>query len=497
MAADHVLAIDQGTTSTRAVLFDAQGEPVASAQRELAQSFPRDGWVEHDAAEIWTAARELCVEALAGARLDAARVAAIGLTNQRETIVLWERGSGRPLHPAIVWQDRRTARDCEALRAAGHEALVQRRTGLLLDPYFSATKLAWLLEHVPGARARAERGELAAGTIDCWLLWNLTGGARHATDASNASRTALFDVHRQCWDDELLALFGVPRALLPEVLDNAADFGRTPRALFGRELPVTGLVGDQQGAALGQACWEAGTIKATYGTGGFVLLNTGERAPVSRHRLLGTVGYRLGGSVSHALEGSLFSAGSTMQWLRDGLGLFGKSAESEALARRADPQRRVALVPAFTGLGAPHWDPRARGAILGLTRDATAADLVAAGLQAVAFQTRELLDAMAADGAPAPAALRVDGGLSNNGYAMQFLADMLALPVERPEQTETTVLGAALLAGLHVGLYPAPRALAERWRLDRRFEPTMSADERADRWSHWQAAVARVTERDA
>jgi len=494
-AARFLLAIDQGTTSTRAMLFDPEGRPGGTAQRELPQVFPRDGWVEHDAERIWQDTLAVVREVLAARGLQAADVAAIGLTNQRETTVLWERSSARPLHNAIVWQDRRTAPACEALAAAGHGERVQQRTGLLLDPYFSATKVAWLLEHVPGARARAERGELLCGTIDCWLLHRLTGGARHATDATNASRTLLFDIHRQRWDDELLSLFGVPRALLPEVLDSAADFGATAPGHFGAPIPIAGIAGDQQAAAIGQACWDAGTIKATYGTGGFVLLNTGATAPLSRHRLLTTVGYRLRGRVSYALEGSIFSAGSTVQWLRDGLHVIEKAEGTEALARRADPRRRVHFVPAFTGLGAPHWSARARGAILGLTRDTSTEDVVAAGLQSVGHQTADLLDTMAADGAQRPASLRVDGGLSRNGYAMQFLADILGLPVERPAVTETTALGAALLAGLQGGLFESPRQLAAQWRAEARFEPAMPADERAERRAAWADAVQRVLPR--
>jgi glycerol kinase len=490
-----LLAIDQGTTSTRALLFDPAGATLATARRELPQHYPADGWVEHEPERLWTDARDVVREVLA--RTAPSEVAAVGITNQRETVVLWERATGRALHRALVWQDRRTAPDCERLRAAGHEPLVQRRTGLLLDPYFSATKIAWLLDHVPGARARAERGELLCGTVDSWLLWNLQGGAargaRHLTDATNASRTALLDLATQRWDDELLALFGVPRALLPDVLDSAADFGATDPALFGAPLPLRGVAGDQQAAAVGQACFRAGQIKSTYGTGAFVLLHAGGRPPApSRQRLLGTLALRLHGVPSFAVEGSIFSAGSAIQWLRDGLSLIARSPDSEALARRADPARRVHLVPAFTGLGAPHWDAAARGAILGLTRDVTAADVCAAALQASGFQTADLLSAMAADGAPTPASLRVDGGLSENGYAMQFLADVLGLPVERPAHVETSALGAAWLAGLGAGLIASTDELASRWRLAVRFEPRMPGDERAERLAGWRAAVARV-----
>jgi len=493
-----LLALDQGTTSTRAIVFDARLRPLGSAQLALRQSFPREGWVEHDPEEIWSATQSVCRQAVADAGIDPGRLLALGLTNQRETVVLWEQASGRPVHPAIVWQDRRTAAACAALAERGAGELVQRKTGLLLDPYFSASKIAWLLDHVPDARARAGRGELLCGTIDSWLLWRLTGGprgGRHATDATNASRTALFDIVAQRWDDELLELFGVPRAILPEVLDCCADFGTAGPELLGRPLPIAGVAGDQQAAAIGQACWDRTRIKSTYGTGCFLLLNTGDELVRSAHRLLGTVAVRLSGHARFALEGSIFSAGSTVQWLRDGLRLFDDSAESEALAARAArdaPGRRVHLVPAFTGLGAPWWDAQARGAILGLTRDSTAADLARAALESVGHQTADLLDALAQDGAPRPAVLRVDGGLSANGFAMQFLADILGLPIERPVVTETTALGAAGLAGLQAGLFASRQALEEAWALDRRFEPAMSADERAERRAGWRDALGRV-----
>lgn len=495
------LAIDQGTTSTRALLFRPDGQPVATARRELPQHYPHDGWVEHEPERLAGDAIDCVREVLAAAGLDAAAlragaVAALGLANQRETVVLWERASGRALHRALVWQDRRTAEACARLRAAGHEPRLQRRTGLLLDPYFSATKLAWLLDHVPGARARAARGELLAGTVDSWLLWRLQGGAargaRHLTDATNASRTALLDLATQRWDDELLDLFGLPAALLPEVLDSAADFGSTDPALFGAPLPLRGVAGDQQAAAVGQACFRPGQVKGTYGTGAFLLAHAGSAPPASRHRLLATLALRLRGAATFALEGSIFSAGSAVQWLRDGLGLLASAPQSEDLARRADPARRVHLVPAFTGLGAPHWDAGARGALLGLTRDAGAAELCAAALQASGFQTADLLEAMAADGAPAPAALRVDGGLAANGYAMQFLADVCGVPVERPACLETTALGAALLAALGAGRHASTAELAALWRRDACWEPRMGADERAERLAGWRAALARV-----
>ncbi|MBM3600554.1 MAG: glycerol kinase GlpK [Alphaproteobacteria bacterium] len=496
MARRTILAIDQGTTSTRAMVFDGAGRPIGRAQKELPQIFPRPGWVEHDPEEIWRAALEVCRGAVADARLTPADVEAIGITNQRETTLLWERSTGRAIHNAIVWQDRRTADHCDRLRAAGHAPMVQRKTGLLIDPYFSATKLAWLLDNVAGARARAERGELAFGTIDCFLLWRLTGGKRHATDATNAARTMLFDIHRQNWDDELLSLFEVPRALLPQVLDCAGDFGATDARLLGRSLPIAGVAGDQQAATIGQTCLEPGMIKSTYGTGCFALLNTGPSAITSTNRLLTTIAYRLGGQTTYALEGSIFVAGAAIQWLRDGLKLIERAGDSEALAQRstgAGPEGTgVYLVPAFTGLGAPYWDARARGAIVGLTRDTGIADIVRAGLEAVCYQTRDLMGAMTADGAAAPTALRVDGGMVANDWAMQFLADILGLPVDRPVVTETTALGAAYLAGLTTGLFASLDALNKLWQAERKFHHAMSAAERDARYRGWLAAVGRV-----
>ncbi|MCB9897366.1 MAG: glycerol kinase GlpK [Planctomycetes bacterium] len=490
--ADLVLALDQGTTSSRALLFDDAGRVRGLGQHEFAQHYPAAGFVEHDAEQIWDTTRAAVRDALAAAGARASDVACAGVTNQRETVVLWERATGRPLHRAIVWQDRRTADACDALARSGHLPLVTARTGLLLDPYFSASKIAWLLDHVPGARARAEAGELAVGTIDTFLLWRLTGGATHATDATNASRTSLFDIHRQGWDDELLALFGVPRALLPDVRDSASDFGAIDAALFGGAIPLTGVAGDQQAAALGQACWTPGSSKCTYGTGGFLLLNTGADVVASHKRLLSTVAYRLAGRTSYALEGSFFSAGSAIQWLRDGLRLLARASDSAEMAARSDLSRAVHLVPAFTGLGAPHWDARARGALVGLTRDVTADDVVRAALEASAFQTAELLDAMRDDGCPPPAALRIDGGMAANDWFAQRLADLLGLPVERPKVTETTALGAALLARLGAGVAADPDELAKRWQLDRRFVPMMSEDERATRRAGWRAAVRSV-----
>ncbi|PWR19724.1 glycerol kinase GlpK [Zavarzinia compransoris] len=499
MAARHLLAIDQGTTSTRAILFALDGTPAFEARRELRQIYPAEGWVEHDGEEIWQAVLDVVREVLALAGIGARDVAAIGITNQRETTLVWERRSGRLLHHAIVWQDRRTADHCDRLRAAGAADLVAARTGLVVDPYFSGTKLAWVLAHVPEARHLAARGDLAFGTVDSFLLWRLTGGRVHATDATNAARTLLFDIHRQCWDADLLALLDIPAGLLPAVHDSAGDFGATEADLFGAPIPIRGIAGDQQAAGVGQACLAPGSVKATYGTGCFVLVNTGDAAIASRHRLLSTVALRHRGRASYALEGSIFVAGAAVQWLRDGLGLFKGAAETEALARAARPGSGVHVVPAFTGLGAPHWDPEARGAILGLTRDTGIAEIVRATLEAIAFQTRDLIEAIAADlaaeGRPPLESLRVDGGMVVNDWAMQFLADTLGLPVERPKVTETTALGAAFLAGLGAGIYDTTAAIADAWRLERRFEPQMGADERAARWDGWQKAVARVLSR--
>lgn len=487
-----VLAIDQGTTSTRAILFDPEGRPRGAGQRELPQSFPHPGRVEHDPERIWEDALAVSREAMRAAGVPPEAVAAIGITNQRETTVVWNRETGRPIHPAIVWQDRRTAEVCRQLARDGTEPDVQRKTGLLLDPYFSATKLAWLLDGVEGARAAAERGELAFGTVDSWLLWRLTGGRVHATDPSNASRTLLFDIHEQRWDEELLSLFRIPASLLPEVKDSSGLFGETEASLFGRPIPIAGIAGDQQAATFGQAAFEPGMIKSTYGTGCFVLLNTGERAVASRNRLLTTVAWRLGGNVTYALEGSIFIAGAAVQWLRDGLGVIREAAESEALAASIPDTGGAYLVPGFVGLGAPYWDAEARGAILGLTRDSGVAEVVRAALESVAYQTRDLMSAMAADGATPPLALRVDGGLVANGWAMQFLSDLLDLPVERPRVTETTALGAAYLAGLAVGVWEDPAALARHWELDRRWTPSLDPEVRESLYEGWKEAVGRV-----
>ncbi|MDD9824205.1 MAG: glycerol kinase GlpK [Gammaproteobacteria bacterium] len=493
MSDPYLLALDQGTTSTRAILFDRGGRAAYTAQREFAQHYPGNGLVEHDAGEILQTALAVCGETLEYAARSSLQVAALGITNQRETTVVWERQSGRPVHRAIVWQDRRTAAVCEDIRARGLEADIARRTGLLADPYFSATKIAWILDHVPGARLRAERGELLFGTTDCYLVWHLSGGRVHATDASNASRTLLFDIRAQEWDPLLLERFRVPRAMLPEVRDSAADYGEAVllRPPGGGRLPIRGVAGDQQAAAIGQACFRPGMIKGTYGTGCFLLMNTGAEAVASGSRLLSTVAYRLGGETCYALEGAIFNAGTAVQWLRDQLGLLRSAGESEALARRARDHSGVYLVPAFTGLGAPHWDAHARGGIFGLTRDSSAADLVRAALEAACYQTLDLVSAMAEFGRPE--SLRVDGGMAANDWLLQFLADILELPVERPRQIETTALGAAYLAGLQSGVYADLEEIAASQReARRRFTPAMDGELRRRLVGGWAEAVRRV-----
>ncbi|WP_205479464.1 glycerol kinase GlpK [Sphingomonas arenae] len=492
MPADHLLAIDQGTTSTRAMIFDSQARAIVTAQREFPQHYPALGWVEHDPEDIWRDTLAVCREALDRSGVPLNRIAGIGITNQRETAILWDRATGEPVHPAIVWQDRRTADTCAALKADGAEELVRARTGLLLDPYFSATKLAWMLDHIPGARERAERGELAFGTVDSFLLWRLTGGRVHATDATNAARTLLFDIHRQQWDEELCHLFRVPVSLLPDVRDNSGIFGMAAAGHFGRELPIAGMAGDQQAALIGQACFAPGMAKATYGTGCFLLLNTGETAVTSANRLLTTPAYRLDGKVTYAVEGSIFVAGAAIKWLRDGLGVIVRASDTDSLATQVPDSHGVTLVPAFVGLGAPYWDPDARAAIHGLTLDATAAHLARAALESVAFQTHDLFTAMIADGSARPAALRVDGGMAANGWLCQFLADLLDCPVERPGNLETTALGAAFLAGMATGVWSGIDDVARTWAARDRFVPAMGEDRRAALLSRWQDAVRRT-----
>ena len=486
----YLLAIDQGTTSTRAIVFDAGLRVVAVAQQEFAQIFPAPGWVEHDPEEIWASVLATVRAVLAKAGLTAADIAALGLTNQRETTLVWDRATGRPLHNAIVWQDRRTADACASLRAGGHEPMIAAKTGLLLDPYFSATKLAWLLEAIPGAREMAARGELAFGTIDSFLIWRLTGGRRHMTDATNAARTMLYDTGTNAWDAEICALMRVPLNMLPEVQDCADDFGSTDPALFGAAIPIRGVAGDQQAATVGQACFAPGMLKSTYGTGCFALLNTGAERVASKNRLLTTIAYRLGGETTYALEGSIFIAGAVVQWLRDGLKIIRSAAETQALAEAADVAQDLVLVPAFTGLGAPYWAPDCRGAVFGLARNSGPAEVARAALESVGLQTRDLLEAMRADwGTAAEGVLRVDGGMASSDWTMQFLADILGAPVDRPVVTETTALGAAYLAGLQVGMCPPPAEFATYWALEQRFTPAMPKAAREAKYARWQRAV--------
>lgn len=490
---DYLLVIDQGTSSSRAIVFSHDGCLLSMAQHEFSQHFPQEGWVEHDPEEIWQSCLQSCHEALQSANLSAADIKAIGITNQRETTLVWDKNTGQLVYPAIVWQDRRTAQLCEALQAdEGLKQTIQAKTGLLLDPYFSATKLAWILEHVPGARARAETGELAFGTIDTFLLWRLTQGQVFATDASNASRTMLFDIHRQCWDQELLQRFNIPEIMLPKVKDSADDYGYTAPGIFGAAIAIRGVAGDQQAALIGQSCFKEGMAKSTYGTGCFLVMNTGDKALQSNNRLLTTVAYRLQGKVTYALEGSIFVAGAAMQWLRDGLQLIDHSSDSYALAKATGASNSVYLVPAFTGLGAPYWDPHARGALLGLTLGTGIKEVVTAGLQAVAYQTRDLLNAMAEDGAR-PAELRVDGGMVANKWMVQFLSDCLQLPIARPQITETTALGAAYLAALGAGMVTGVEELENYWQLEQGFNPQLERQISDELYQGWLDAVARVS----
>jgi glycerol kinase len=489
----YVLAIDQGTTSSRAIVFDAHLNVVGVGQQEFPQHFPRSGWVEHDPDDIWRTVLESCRFALSRAGVAPRDLDGIGITNQRETTLVWERASGRPVHRAIVWQDRRTADACDRLKAAGHEPLISRKTGLLIDPYFSGTKIAAILDATPGAGAQAERGELAFGTVDSFLIWRLTGGRTHITDATNASRSMLFDIHKGAWDEELLALFGVPKAILPRVTDSSGELGVTDAEVFGAAVPIRGVAGDQQAAMVGQACFEPGMMKSTYGTGCFALLNTGAEAVASRNRLLTTIAYQLNGKRVYALEGAIFVAGAAVQWLRDGLGILPSVDQSGPLAAEADPHQDVILVPAFVGLGAPHWDPNARGALFGITRATGPKELARAALESVCYQTADLIDAMRADwGADAKTVLRVDGGMVASDWTMQRLADLLAAPVDRPRVLETTAVGAAYLAGLQAGLYPSPDVFAQQWALERRFAPTMAAAERERRLALWRDCVRRT-----
>lgn len=489
-----IVAIDQGTTSSRALVFRSDLTVAAVAQEEFPQHYPAPGWVEHDPEDLWRTTLATLRAAIAKAGIAAGDVAAIGITNQRETTLVWDRKTGEPIHRAIVWQDRRTAETCNRLKAEGLEPLFTAKTGLLLDPYFSGTKVKWLLDSVPGARARAENGDLAFGTVDSFLLWRLTGGKVHATDATNASRTLLFDIHAGRWDAELCKALGVPMSLLPEVKDCAADYGATSLDLLGAAIPIRGIAGDQQAATIGQGCFSPGMMKSTYGTGCFALLNTGATPVASQNRLLTTIAYQLGGTRTYALEGAIFIAGAAVQWLRDGLGLIASASETGELAATADPAQRVYLVPAFVGLGAPYWDADARGALFGLTRGTTRKELARAALESVGYQTRDLIEAMKGDWQSRGngTVLRVDGGMTASDFAMQFLADILDAPVDRPKIMETTALGAAYLAGLSAGILPPPQEFSQRWALDRRFVPAMTASERETRYAGWRDAVRRT-----
>ena len=491
MKNEYLLAIDQGTTSSRAIVFDMDMRIVSVAQEEFPQIYPSDGWVEHDPEAIWETALRTAQRAFGEAEENGGRVVAIGITNQRETTMLWDRKSGRPVHNAIVWMDRRTADRCEKLARDGMGDEVRQRTGLLLDPYFSATKIAWLLDHVGGARKKAENGSLAFGTVDSFLISRLTGNRVHVTDVTNAARTSLFNIRTQSWDESLLSIFNVPRAVLPRVLDCAADFGQTAPALFGRAIPIFGVAGDQQAATIGQCCFDPGNIKSTYGTGCFVLVNTGGNVLISKNRLLSTIAYRINGKTAYALEGSIFMAGAAMQWLRDGLGLISSTGESEAMARGLPGNSGVYMVPAFTGLGAPYWKPNARGAVFGLTRSTGPAEFVRAALESVCYQTFDLFTAMAADGVH-PTSLRIDGGMTSNNWLAQFLADILNLPVDRPKIMETTALGAACLAGMGAGLLGPLETLSEKRETDARFEPRIEDRDRKRLIDGWHDAVERV-----
>lgn len=488
----HILAIDQGTTSSRSIIFSSKGSIEAIAQQEFSQKYPKDGWVEHDPEEIWESVISTFKEVFNKCSLAPSDIAAIGITNQRETTLVWDKNTGKTVYPAIVWQDRRTAQYCRDFSEdESFVSYITETTGLLLDPYFSATKVAWILDNVEGAREKAENGDLLFGTVDTFLIWRLTGGESHKTDATNASRTMLFDINNQCWDEKLLSKFNIPSSMLPEVMDCADDFGVIKEDIIGRAIPIQGVAGDQQAALVGQACFEKGMAKSTYGTGCFMILNTGDEPLQSKNRLLTTVGYRLNGKTTYALEGSIFMAGATVQWLRDGLKLIDDAAETEALAQRARQDNGVFLVPAFTGLGAPYWDPDARGAILGLTRDTGISEIVAAGLQSVCYQTKDLQKAMESDGAR-PTTIRVDGGMSRNDWVMGFLSDILGAEVERPEITETTALGAAFLAGLQSSLFGSVDDLTQCWKSDSVFTPRLTKQERDAAYDGWKEAVARI-----
>lgn len=485
-----VLAIDQGTTSSRGIVFDETLNIVSSGQEEFAQHFPDSGWVEHDPEDLWSTVVATSKAAIADADIAASDVVAIGITNQRETVVVWDKATGKPIYNAIVWQDRRTSEYCKTLRDAGHEDMIRERTGLLADPYFSSTKVKWILDHVPGSRERAAKGELLFGTVDCYLIWRLTGGKVHATDATNAARTMLYDIHKGRWSTSICKLLDIPMEMLPQVRDCAADFGTTEAEVFGAEIPILGVAGDQQAATVGQACFAPGMMKSTYGTGCFALLNTGENAVLSKNRLLTTIAYQLDGKPTYALEGSIFIAGAVVQWLRDGLKIVGAAGDTQSLAQQADDTQNVVLVPAFVGLGAPYWNADCRGAMFGLTRGTTNKEIARAALESVGYQTRDLIEAMKADwDGDAGSTLRVDGGMTASDWAMQFLSDIIDAPVDRPQTLETTALGVAWLAGQRAGLYPAQDEFAATWALDRTFEPHMPEDIRAGKYADWKRAI--------
>ncbi|MCV2874470.1 glycerol kinase GlpK [Defluviimonas sp. WL0050] len=487
----YILAIDQGTTSSRAILFDATMKVTAVAQEEFTQHFPASGWVEHDPSDLWSSVAATTRAVIEKAKVQAKDIAAVGITNQRETTLVWDRRTGEPIHRAVVWQDRRTSDLCAKLKAAGNEPMVTEKTGLLLDPYFSGTKLAWLLDTVEGARAKAEAGDLLFGTVDCFLIWKLTGGKVHATDATNAARTLIYNIRTGGWDSDICKLLNIPMAMLPEVRDCAADFGHTRADLFGREIPIYGVAGDQQAATIGQACFAPGMMKSTYGTGCFALLNTGATPVASKNRLLTTIAYQFGGRPTYALEGSIFIAGAVVQWLRDGLKIIREASETQPMADKADPAQDVVLVPAFVGLGAPYWNADCRGAVYGLTRNSGPAELAKAALESVGYQTRDLLEAMRADwGGSAEGVLRVDGGMTASDWAMQFLSDIIGAPVDRPQVLETTAMGAAWLAGSRAGVYPDAEGFAKSWALERRFEPAMDDGIRDAKYARWKRAVA-------
>ena len=491
MTTPLLLSIDQGTTSSRAMLFERDGSTFALAQREFKQYYPQSGWVEHDPEEIWQTTLEVCKESLSKAKSANRSVAAIGITNQRETVIVWDRSTGKAIHPAIVWQDRRTAETCRKLSTDGHADMFTRKTGLLVDPYFSGTKIGWILDHVDGARVRAERGELAFGTVDSFLMWRLSGGQAHVTDATNACRTLLFNIHDNRWDEQLCSVLGVPMAMLPDVHDCAADFCTTSKEVLGVELKVAGVAGDQHAASIGQVCFEPGMIKSTYGTGCFMMLNTGAKPIASSNKLLTTLAYRLDGKTSYAIEGSIFVAGAAIQWLRDGLGIIKDAEESQELAKNLDSNHGVYLVPAFTGMGAPYWDADARGALYGLTRDSGPATITRAALESVCYQSMDLLNAMRSDGASIDT-VRVDGGMVKNDWLSQYLASVLNIPVERPMQTETTALGAAYLAGLQVGVYDSLDELTANWQQERVFTPSMDEHTRTQVSAEWADAIRRT-----